>query len=225
MTVMARPLAGLLELLFPSVCVYCGQSVIPGQYLCDACGSSLKPTGLGNWVKGVTEGQNLDGVWSAFWFDERLQQAIHALKYEGLEGIAADLIRHAAAGDQTARLRQRFDVLIPVPLHRTKFRERGYNQSLLLAQALGKAWNLPVDETALLRRRWTDSQTGLTADERVVNMAGSFEVRPETDAARALLVDDVVTTGATASACAQALKGAGYATVGVFSIATPPVER
>lgn len=222
MTALLSPLA---DLLFPTVCVYCEQSVASGHYLCDACGSSLVPTGLGNWVKQVTEGQELDGVWSAFWFDERLQQAIHAFKYDGIVGIAADLAHHAAAEGQTAGLREKFDVLLPVPLHRTKLRERGYNQSLLLAGALGRVWNLPVDATALLRRRWTDSQTGLTADERVVNMAGSFQVRPEANAARALLVDDVVTTGATASACARVLKGAGYAKVGVFSIATPPVER
>ena len=225
MTVLSRPVEGLLELLFPSLCVTCEQPVEPGHHLCDACGLSLSPANLGNWVAQVTTGAGLDGVWSAFWFDDRLQRAIHALKYEGRTGMAVDLMRYACAESPSAQLRQAYDVLIPVPLHRTKLRERGYNQSLLLAHALGEVWQLPVDPKAVRRRQWTVSQTGLTAGERIGNMAGSFECRPAAEGTRALLIDDVVTTGATASACAQVLKGAGYSDVGVFSIATPPTER
>ncbi|MCH8327114.1 MAG: ComF family protein [Candidatus Marinimicrobia bacterium] len=225
MTTMPQPAVAMLELLFPSLCVTCEQPVEPGRHLCEPCGSALSPSNLGNWLGHLTTGAGLDGAWSAFWFDDRLQRAIHGLKYDGRKGLAVDLVRHACTASPSAELRRAYDVLIPVPLHRTKLRERGYNQAALLAHALGTEWGLPVESEAVRRRQWTVSQTGLTAGQRIGNMAGSFECRLAANGTRALLIDDVVTTGATASACAQVLKGAGYSLVGVFSIATPPTEH
>jgi ComF family protein len=112
------------------------------------------------------------------------------------------------------------DAIVPVPLHRSRHRERGYNQAELLARELGKLISLPV-EPALLKARATRPQVGLTAEERATNVRGAFESPGDLPIAgrRFVLVDDVLTTGATLSACAEALSAAGAHWVGAVTIA------
>src|SRR5262249_14450678 len=113
------------------------------------------------------------------------------------------------------------DLLIPVPLHPRRERERGFNQSLLLARRLGRAWGLPVRVDILARTVATPPQTDLGAEERRANVRRAFALRrPELVAGRhVILVDDIVTTGSTAGACAARLREGGAATVGVVSVA------
>jgi ComF family protein len=112
------------------------------------------------------------------------------------------------------------DVIVPVPLHETKLKERGYNQSELLARQLGQALNLPVNMTTLRRVRKTESQMTLKADERLKNVANAFSCADQ-DLARyhVLLVDDVCTTGSTLDACAAALKAGGTVSVWGLTLA------
>jgi ComF family protein len=130
------------------------------------------------------------------------------------------------AYDQVGDLLQpeRFDCLVPVPLHRIKRRARGYNQAAVLAGALGALTGLPVARRWLLRRDWTRSQTGLTVPERRANVTGCFQVMRPGAGEDILLVDDVITTGATASACAQVLREAGYGRIAVLTLATTRKE-
>jgi ComF family protein len=112
-------------------------------------------------------------------------------------------------------------VLVPVPLHPRRLRERGFNQSELLAQALGRRSGLVVAPEALVRRKETPPQTGLTAAARRSNVSGAFTVRRRSRVAGrvVVLVDDVVTTGATARACAAALRAAGTTEVRLVTAA------
>jgi ComF family protein len=116
--------------------------------------------------------------------------------------------------------------LVPVPLARTRERERGFNQSALLARALGARWGLPVHERAVERTRVTASQTRLTPGERRGNVSGAFRVAPGAGAAlrgaHVVLVDDVVTTGATMNACAAALCAGGVRIVSYLTFARAP---
>ena len=115
---------------------------------------------------------------------------------------------------------QHVDVLIPVPLHATRLRQRGFNQSQLLAQCAGDLLGVEVME-ALIRTRRTDAQASLGAEQRKANVAGAFAVQPNISVAglSIVLIDDVVTTGSTLSACAKELIDAGSASIKAVSLA------
>ena len=113
-----------------------------------------------------------------------------------------------------------FDVIVPMPLHWFKRWQRGFNQSELLAREIGQKWNVPV-RSVVRRKKATHSQAGLTNAKRRANVSGAFKTARGRSLAgmRVLLVDDVVTTGATASACARVLKRAGAAQVVLLALA------
>lgn len=153
-------------------------------------------------------------VRSAVWLSDGAREAVHALKYRGLPRIAHDL---AAAMAGVALPTDAASVLVPIPLAPKRLRERGYNQSDSLAAALGRHWSLPVSRTLLTRARETATQTTLTPETRLANVAGAFSpghgpgVRlPVTSL---VLVDDVFTTGATLAEAARALEQAGARTI------------
>ena len=143
---------------------------------------------------------------------EPASSIVHALKYEGWSAVARDV------GERMSRLSWPRDVLeerkalIPVPLASARKRQRGYNQSALIAHALGKRWRLPVWESVVRRTRETSTQTRLTPEERRANVAGSFcvarDARELVDA-HVVIVDDVVTTASTLNTCAKVLYDAG----------------
>jgi competence protein ComFC len=148
-------------------------------------------------------------------------EAIHRFKYSRalwFENFLADLLVREAAPALRA---QRWDFLVPVPLHPLKEREREFNQAALLARPLSRATGIPTGENLLRRVNPTATQTLLTREQRAVNMRSAFAVRPGADlAGRCLvLVDDVFTTGATTNACARALRDAGAAEVIVWTVA------
>jgi len=161
-------------------------------------------------------------VRSAFLFEEPIRSAIHALKYRGgaqvIEVLARPLTQAWRALDMTS------DLLVPVPLHKRREARRGYNQALVLAQALGAQLQLPTASRALHRVRDTASQTHLNRAARHRNVADAFAVFPGLDLAGLMvtLVDDVATTGATLNACAVVLLEAGAKAVNAFTLARAP---
>jgi ComF family protein len=113
------------------------------------------------------------------------------------------------------------DLLIPVPLHRKRLSERGFNQSLLIARVLEQEWRLPLVRAGLARIRWTEPQVRLSAAEREQNVRGAFAVADPSAVSgkRVMLVDDVFTTGSTVDECARVLRRAGAAGVQVVTVA------
>jgi len=162
-------------------------------------------------------------------YEGRMRVAIHALKYDRLHSAARGLGRLLArAIAQLANDAPGEMLVVPVPLHRSKYAERGFNQARSLAvhalDALGKshpAWRLTLASSTLMRLRATESQFGLTWRQRRLNVKGAFEVSDPAAVTlkHVLLIDDILTTGATARAAALALAQAGAASVWVATLA------
>ncbi len=155
-------------------------------------------------------------MYVAWVYDGAVRRAVHSMKYRRRRRVA-DALGDALAASIAA---PPADALIPVPLHAERMAERGFNQAEELARRLGGHWGLPVCAAGLARARDTGHQARLSRRERRDNVAGAFvwsgQGRPP---ARALLVDDVLTTGATLAACAEALRAAGAAEVGAVALA------
>jgi ComF family protein len=161
--------------------------------------------------------QGFDAVYSYGSFDGTLRQLIHLFKYGGVQPLAR------VFGERMALAlprEQSFDFIAPMPLHWWKRWRRGFNQADVLAREIGRRWNVPV-RGVILRTRATAPQAGLTNAQRRLNMRGAFRVKRgvRLNGRRILLVDDVFTTGATASACARALKRAGASKVSLLTLA------
>lgn len=148
----------------------------------------------------------LSWVRSAVWLDEGARPAVHGLKYGRLPRIADDL---AAAMLPLRPTTDGPSVLIPIPLAPKRLRERGYNQSEMLARALARQWRIPVALDVLVRARETPTQTTLTPATRLANVAGAFSAKHPGSRRVGVLVDDVFTTGATLAEAARALEQAG----------------
>ena len=173
---------------------------------------------------GCREGKQLPpetNLFAAAYYEGSMREAIHRMKFSGHPGSAATLaplllqaLREGGAAEG------RFDLLVPVPSRPKKVRARGYNQSALLARELSKRTGIPVSETALVKTRDTRAQHDLSAEERQVNLSGSFRAsESEVSGRRILLIDDVLTTGATARECIGALQTAGAQSVDLLVLA------
>src|SRR5262245_25732383 len=221
----------ILNLLFPCACVVCGSRVLERYYgaACPECWSKLellKPpfcTQCGTPAVAI-KGQcglcrrgetHFDFGRSALLFNETFREIIHHLKYSERVSLAGPLGRIL----RDCLLREGFqgEVILPVPLHRARERQRGFNQAELLAALLGRA----IDRRLLLRRKNTPSQTGLTRPQRAVKLAGAFAVRGKLPEC-VIVVDDVYTTGSTLNEIARTLKRAGAARVEVLTAARVP---
>lgn len=220
----------LLDILFPPRCIGCKRL---GKWLCEDCLDEierLKPPlcNLCGRPLPVVASRlcplcqrsplRIDGIRSVAYYDGIMREAIHRFKYSGLIELATPF--GVMMSSYLLENPLPADVIVPVPLHNERFKERGHNQAALLAQELGRMIGLPVVEKSLVRIRDTPPQVGLSADERRENVRGAFIcIGEELVGRRVLLVDDVVTTGATLEACSLALKDAKTLSVWAFTLA------
>lgn len=185
-----------LPMLPPRLCPVCAEQTTHGE----RCGACLK------------DAPHFDRTIAAFRYDFPLDRVIHALKYGHQLALAPWFGQHMLARFTDPDV----DRIVPLPLHRDRLRERGFNQAGEIARTLGAALGLPVDLDVLLRTRATPPQADLTDKERRRNVRGAFECRSDFSGQRLLLVDDVMTTGATANECARTLKIHGARSVAVL---------
>jgi ComF family protein len=218
-----------LNLFFPPWCIGCGRE---GNYICVACHQSLtyisppicpvcgRPlTDAGTCPGCIEPPLAIDGIRAPFLFSGVIRKAVHDLKYHNLKDIGPVLAGYLY--DYLLSNPVPADVIVPVPIHRKRRRERGYNQSALIAHELSIRTGIPMAPNCLIRKTYTPPQVRTaTAVERRANVTHAFTcIDNSLNNKHVLIIDDVSTSGATLNACAAALKAAGVAGVHGLTIA------
>ncbi len=240
-----RVVEDFLGLFVPAACASCGGPLRggPGDRLCGQCTGGI-PRLLEPWcaVCGLPFNERGTGLTIATCesckgarqfrvarayglFEGLLRELVTRLKYGGERRLAAPLGSLILAAAQEHLTLQDYDIVVPVPLHRERLRERGFNQSFLLARPLARVGRIPIVH-ALDRTVNTKAQVGLQGPARRANVKDVFAVVPrrreQVTRRNVLLVDDVMTTGSTVDECSKALKAAGAKTVDVIALARTP---
>mgnify|MGYP001766061194 CR=1 FL=1 len=232
--------AALVDLVFPPVCLACRRAVETHGALCPACWGRMRfierpfcerlglPFAQDLGAEGLLSPEAIANppVYArarvAVCFEDGpARSLVHRLKYHDRMEVAGPMGRWMARAG--AELLTEADCLAPVPLHRSRLFTRRFNQAAALAQAVSRQCGAPVEALALVRKKRTSPQVGLSKSQRALNLQGAFAVpedmRPRIAGKRVVLVDDVITTGATANAAARALRRAGAADVDVLAFA------
>ena len=241
MSLVARISGALTGLFVPTSCAACGGGLRRGgeHRLCHSCTGAIervpepwcvtcgvpftRPTTAGQPSCEVCRGGRAFTEARAFGlFDGLLRELVTRLKYSGDKALAEPLGNLLLDAAQEHLTLQDYEAVVPVPLHRDRLRQRGFNQAFLLARPLAASARIPI-VNALHRTVKTKSQVGLQGEGRRNNVRGVFALSPRSKdrvtRRNVLLIDDVVTTGATVEECAKALQGAGVARVDVISVA------
>lgn len=227
------PARWLLDTLLPPLCPGCDIEIASTRWLCSACRRAFRraprqsicfpcreetrPGGVRDAGKECRYPGHRDRGRAAFWLESPLDRIVHAFKYGGRSDLGRPLGRMMLK----ALPRPGADLLLPIPLHPVRRRERGYNQAELLARELSVAWGIPIVPDLVNRTRSTHTQARVPEAERADNVSGAFEMPvPSWAEGRSIaLVDDVATTGSTAGAVARALVEAGAVEVNILVLA------
>lgn len=240
MTCEAKEVAlGLADVLFPAQCAACGAVLIDGvdpfcvgclsairlitPPLCPSCGVPFP----------ITEGEDhlceecilspppFSAARALGVYEEPLLDAIHLFKYQGKVAVGRALGRRMARASYESLEIADFSLIIPVPLHPKRLRERGFNQSLILARQVSKRFAIPLDFLTLRRTVHTEAQVTLSGKQRRANVRGAFAVADPVriQGAKVVLIDDVYTTGSTVAECARVLLKSGAKEVAVLTLA------
>jgi len=236
---LTRTSGALFSLVFPEDCRVCGSALrnVSRIPVCQVCLAAPEPVAAESFcVECRTPFVNpfpldeqgrcalcrlglrgFDSAYNCGVYEGTLRKLIHLFKYSGIRTLARPLGEFLAT---SLPRDERFDIVVPMPLHWWRRWRRGFNQSGLPAEEIARRSGIPV-RSAVRRARATRPQTGLSDSKRRANVAGAFSVRRgvSLQGLRVLLVDDVMTTGATAAACARALKRAGAARVALLTVA------
>ena len=233
-----EPFRSIASLCYPPHCVICAVPVAPESYLCDTCrekaprirapfcATCSEPfsgaiTDLFSCANCTHRSLHFEAAVAAYRSRGIVRRLVHEFKYGHQQHLRHPIAEWLGETLGDPRLRGRhFDAIVPVPLHPARERERGFNQAALLAELLSKRTGVPL-QNALLRVRYTTTQTAYDRQERMENLKDAFCLRKNADVrdSRMLLVDDVLTTGSTLSECARVLKDGGALSIHAATVA------
>jgi ComF family protein len=218
-----------LHLFYPHLCTGCGSDLVEDKnLLCLKCINDLPHTNFAdhtdNPIEKIFRGRlPLTAVHSEFYFSKEslIQNLIHQLKYKGNKEIGVYLGKLMAKNILNSSRFQSVDYLVPLPLFPDKERSRGYNQATIICTGISIVMNIPVLKENIIRQRFTETQTRKRRTERWENVDGSFIVKNENalKGKHILLVDDVITTGATLESCGQVILKSGDAKLSIATLA------
>lgn len=217
------------DIAFPNVCLVCGEPLGGSErHVCAECWKRLTPVTMDDTLykqelNRLAKSSSHSALVCAYLFEKHrgMQELIHDVKYRGFTELGKELGRRVGAVAIERYVSA--DAVVPMPLHATRVRERGYNQADAVAEGIAEALGIPVYRNALERVRDTKSQTRLNIEERERNMKGAFKVPKEAvpliKGKTVLLADDIITTGATMNAAGKALLRAGASAIIAASVA------
>lgn len=219
----------IFHLFFPKLCIVCSNSLLQSEYaVCRPCLNELPKTNFEQQPNNPIEQKfwgkiPLHHACAIYYFNKKssLQKILHALKYKQDKEAGLILGQEVAKHLSACSWIQEIDYLMPVPLHPRKLKERGYNQSEVFAQGIHEVIQIPILRDVLLRHRHTGSQASLNLIQRMDNVKGAFELKNSScvQDKHVLLIDDVMTTGATLEACALTLLQQPGVKISVLTIA------
>jgi len=213
----------LFNLLYPQDCLLCGGRIreLTVSPVCGDCIEKIRINPEASYIEGKTENFAFDRAFYATTYDEAVKKCVCSFKYGGRPQMARPLGKLMCDFALSSMADEEIDMIVPVPLHPVKLRERQFNQSELLAAILAEKINKSVVRDRVKRVRYTAPQTELNRDQRARNVRGAFLVGKNADFKEkaVLLVDDVLTTGATLHECAKAIKDAGAKKVVALALA------
>lgn len=230
----------IIDFIFPPTCSVCGEPfnaekeavicphcISQVRYIespmCSKCGKPFYTEVLKDHYCGecLTKKRYFNRARAMGYYDGVLRNAIRIFKYKLKNNLAFPLIRLMVDRMQSFFEETSYNLIIPVPLHSKRLRERGFNQALSLARLLSKQYEIPLDRYSLTRRRMTEPQVGLSERNRVKNVSGAFSILEKNKVVDKdiLLVDDVYTSGNTVDECSKVLIKAGARKVDVLTLA------
>jgi ComF family protein len=222
-------LFGFFRLFYPNVCAVCGADLVQGEEVfCISCLYNIPLTRFWNDKENIVAqifwGRvNIENACAYFFFvkGSKYRPLLHKLKYKGEREIGSELGIQFGQALKTSALYRDIDYVVPVPLHPKKLRIRGYNQAEAIAEGIARGLEIELSTTHLVRTEFTQTQTRKTRAERVMNVSKAFTVAnsKEIEGKHVLLVDDVVTTGATLEACAAKLLEVNGCRVSIAALA------
>jgi len=218
---------GASQLIFPDNCLLCRQFLNSRhqRQLCPSCLDTLDLNPVPFSRRQATQSFAFEQAWSVCLYNETAQKLLHDFKYNSKTSLRKTFVPLMIDFiDRHGLPLNKFDLMVPVPLHPVRLRERGYNQSAILALELSEHYGIPYSDSLLVRQKRTKTQTELGLKQRWTNMEGAFRIKnsPEVDGKTIVLVDDLFTTGATVHHAALSLKQAGAARVCVLTLLTVP---
>lgn len=224
------------DFFFPPICFSCNNRLADAESrVCSACWQLIEKVHPDDHTVHVVRGRFLaegyiDEFYSCYYFQEGgvFQKLVHSLKYNAITAFGVELGTHIGVVLKEKTEVSSIDAIIPIPLHKLKQRERGYNQSEYLCRGIARVLKRPVASFLVKRSKNTVSQTHLSAEERNQNVGDAFEIpgdrRLFVDGKTLLIIDDVITTGSTIQAVARVLKEAGAAKVIAASAALAKLD-
>lgn len=226
-----------LNKLYASRCRLCGDQGAPGRDLCPDCKDDLSfnrhgcrvcaiplpPAAPENTLCGSCGHRqpNFEQCLAALVYDQEAGQLVSGLKFRNQLGNAR-LLGNLLCNYLETRIDEKPDFILPVPLHRSRLKTRGYNQALEIARPVGRRFGIPLRPKVCVRNRATEAQVDLDKGDRGKNIRGAFSVKKPVTGCRIVLLDDVVTTGNTVSELTRVLRQAGAARVDVWAVARTP---
>ena len=190
-----------LSALYPedvACCVCNKEAVLDSHGLCENCCKLILPAPV------FSLNEDVNGTAAGIKYNDAASEMVHRFKYYGCQYLGRNL-----ASFMELPKEWQADAIIPVPLHPARLKERGYNQSLILAEDLGRGYDIPIRDTLLKRIRNTQMQSMTSREERQANVKDAFRASKRCRGLSIILVDDVITSGSTSEECARALKAAG----------------